>query len=885
MMRLRDWFSRLQNALVSRSDHDLEQELRSHLELAREDAARRTPTSSSALQTRAVVVRWGGISQAMDDLRDQRSVPWLADLSRNVRRGCSALARHPAFTLISVLSLALGLGVNAAVFSLTRELLLRPLPYRDADRLVRVFEVDRLEGMYPGPVAPANYFAWRDRISAFDQITMFRRVSFNVSMASFAVQVEGFQVDATFFPMLGIAPAIGRGFTAQDTQPGRDNVVLLTDAFWRRQFGANGAIIGQSIVVDGMPCTIVGVLPASFSIFRVINRELQLFRPIVVDPTDPEQSINVYAKLKRGVSAEMASAELSTAYASLPIPGYRRSGGTEWLTTSFAAKGKSVVLLLEWAVGFVLIIACANIANLLLTSWIGRRKEIALRQALGGSLWRVACDVGAETLMLTACGGAFALLLAIWIVDVLNAFVSFDDIGRLHPFRVDVWVAAFTVGLTVVVTLLFTLLTAHSTRGVDVVSALKDESHGTTSGLANRQLRYILIVVEVALSVVLAASALALTRSALQLGHLPRGFVTDHVMIGEIALNDPKYEDSGRLVATAAAVEDRLRTSPGVSDAALVNYPPLSMIRVGVPVSIEGPDAVPPDRTPLARYFVVSPRYFQTLRIPVLFGRDFTEADTSDRPGVAIVSESFARRYWHRTDVVGARLRTDFHLSTAFWVPRAKREVLTIAGVVGDIREDGLPDAAGLPQLYLPYAQNPTVVVTLVARTKGAPPESVLPSMRSAVRDTDPQLPVSGERSFESMIGETFAAPRTMAWLIGAFALLALVLSAAGVYGVMAYVTAARTREIGIRVALGATRADIASLIVGHAMKLTAAGLAIGVLLAPFALRLLRRLLFGVGPFAPATLLTVAGLLAIVSLTASLVPVVRAVRIPAVSLR
>jgi predicted permease len=420
---------------------------------------------------------------------------------------------------------------------------------------------------------------------------------------------------------------------------------------------------------------------------------------------------------------------------------------------------------------------------------------------------------------------------------------------------------------------------------VDVVSALKDEALGTTAGIANRRLRYALIVGEVALSVVLASSALALTRSAVQLGGLSRGFATDHVMIGEIALNDPKYKDAGRLVATGTNVQDRLSAWPGVSDAALVNYPPLSLIRVGVPVSIEATDAVPPDRTPFARYFVVSPRYFQTLRIPMLFGRDFTAGDASDRPGVAIVSESFAQRYWHRTDVVGERLRTDFPRSAAFWVPRAKRELLTIAGVVADVREDGLPDAAGLPQLYLPYAQNPTVVVTVVVRTNGVPPESVLPGIRGAVRDADPQVPVSGERSFESMIGETFAAPRTMAWLIGVFAALALVLSAAGVYGVMAYVTAARTREIGIRVALGATPGDIAWLIAGHAMRMTAAGLVIGVLIAPLALRLLQGLLFGVKPFDPATLVGVAGLLAGVSLTASLIPVARALRIPAVSLR
>jgi len=875
MTRLRDWLSRLRNTLwPSRSDADLEHELRSHLEFAGEEAA-----------GREAALRWGGVSQAMDDLRDQRGLPWLADLSRNIRRGCRGLARRPAFTLISALSLALGLGVNASVFSLTRELLLRPLPYLDADRLVRVFEVDRRGGLYPGPVAPANYYAWRGRINAFDQTTIFRRVSFNVSMKSTAVQVEGFQIDAAFFPMLGVAPVLGRGFTAQDTQPGRDNVVLLTDGFWRRQFGADIAIVGQSIVVDGTQCAVVGILPASFSIYRVLNRELQLFRPIVIDPADPEQSINVYAKLKRDVSAETASAELSTIYASLPIPEHRWSGGAASLAASFAGKGKSVVLLLEWAVAFVLLIACANIANLLLTSWIGRRKEIALRQALGGGLWRVACDVGAETLILTACGGALALLLAVWIVGVLNSAISFQDISRLHPFRVDAWVAAFTIGLTGIVTLVFTGLTAHATSGVDVVGALKDESHGTTAGIANRHLRYALIVGEVALSVVLAASALALTRSALQLGALPRGFATDHVTIGEVALNDPRYEDAARLVAAATDVHARLSASPGVSDAALVNYPPLSLIRVGVPLSIEGVGTVAPDRAPFARYFVVSPHYFQTLRIPLLFGRDFTAGDTSDRPGVAIVSESFARAYFHRSDVVGARLRTDFPRSAAFWVPRAKREVLTIAGVVGDVREDGLPDAAGLPQLYLPYAQNPTVVLTVVARTKGAPPESIRASIRRAVRDVDPQLPVSGERSVESMIGETFAAPRTMAWLIGAFAALALVLSAAGVYGVMAYVTAARTREIGIRVALGATRADIASLIAGHAMRMTAAGLAVGSLLAPLALRLLQGLLFGVRPFDPTTLVAVAGLLAAVSLAASLVPVARAMRVPAVSLR
>jgi putative ABC transport system permease protein len=883
MTRLRQWLDRLRNSILpGRSDRDLEEELQSHLALASEDAG---PATESPHAMRLARARWGGITQAMDDLRDQGGLPWLSDLPRQVRRGSRALLTRPAFTLVSILSLALGLGVNAAVFSLTRELLLRPLPYAEADRLVRVFEVDRRAGRYPGPVSPINYFAWRERMNGFEQTTMFRRVSFNVSMATSAVQVEGFRVDSAFFPLLGVVPALGRGFSPDEMKPGRDNVVLLTDGFWHRQFGGAESILGQSLVVDGTRCTVVGVLPATFSIFRVLNRELQVFRPLVVDPTDHEQSLNVYARLKPGVSVDAASAELATVYTTLPIPGHQWSAGTASLTASFAAKGRSVVLLLEWAVALVLLIACANIANLLLTAWIGRRKELALRQALGGSRWRVACDVGAETLILTSCGGALALLLAVWIVGVLNASVSYEDIGRLHPFRVDGWVAVFTLGLTVVVTIVFTLLTAHAASSTDVVHALKDESHGTTSGVANRRLRQAFIAGEVALSVVLAASALALTRSALQLGGLARGFAADHVMTGQLALNDPAYDDVPRLAATAAFVQERLRTSPGVSDAALVNYPPLSLIRVGVPVSIEGVDTGPADRPPFARYWVVSPGYFRTLQIPVLAGRDFTLGDTADRPGVAIVSESFARRYWHRADVTGTRITPDFPQSTAFWIPRGTRGSLTVVGVVGDVREDGLPDAAGLPQLYLPYPQHPTIVITVVARTTGAAPESISPNIKEAVRFVDSQLPLSDEQSLEAMMGETFAAPRTMAWLIGAFAALALVLSAAGVYGVMAYVTAARTREIGIRVALGATRTDIASLIVGHAMRMTAVGLAIGVLLAPIALRLLQGLLFGVRPFDATTLVVVVCLLSAVSLAASLTPVARALRVPAVSLR
>jgi putative ABC transport system permease protein len=330
---------------------------------------------------------------------------------------------------------------------------------------------------------------------------------------------------------------------------------------------------------------------------------------------------------------------------------------------------------------------------------------------------------------------------------------------------------------------------------------------------------------------------------------------------------------------------DRLGHSPGIAAAALVNYPPVSLIRVGVPVSIEGLPPPAADQPWIARYWVAAPDYFRTAGIPILVGRDFAAADDATRPGVAIVSETFARRFWNGTDVVGRRLKPEFPQSNAFWIPRARRDPLTIVGVVGDVREDGLPDATGLPQLYLPYAQNPTIVVTLMARTSGRPAETAASAIREAVRAADPQAPVSYEKSFDAVIAETFARPREMAWLVGAFAGLALVLSAVGVYGVMAYVTTARTHEIGIRVALGATPLDIVSLIVGHALVLTAIGVALGVLLAPMALRLTSGLLFGVGPLNPATLVAVALLLTAVSITAAAIPAVRAARLASASFR
>jgi predicted permease len=792
-------------------------------------------------------------------------------------RAIRALAARPGFTLVAIATLALGFGVNAAIFSLTRTVLLRPLPYADADRLAMVNEANPPRGIDGAPVVPANYVAWRERVDVFEQTTTFRRVQFNISTSSQAVQVEGFTVAANFFPMLGITPARGRGFADEEATPGRDNVVLLSDGFWRRFFDADPAVVGRTISVDGSTCTVIGVLPSSFRIFRVLNRELDLFRPLVLDPSDRVQSINVWAKLKPAVSIDTARVALATVYGTLPIPERGWTAAVWLLSTRFAAGPRPVLVALEWAVAFVLLIACANVANLLLAISAARRKELAVRQALGASRWHIVRDLGSETVILAAAAAGAGLLLALWLVATLNAVVSFQDISRLEPFRVDAWVVAFTACVAIAVVVIFGLLPARAATDVDVVDALKDSTHGLTAGLSSRRLRNALIVGEVALSIVLSVAALTLTRSAVTLHDLTRGVSVDGVMTAQVALNDPQYAEPDRLVRTANAIIERVGASPAVAMTALVNYPPLSLIRVGVRVTVEGVPA-PGDQPWIARYFVASPGYFRTAGIEMIAGRDFTTADDRTRQGVAIVSETFARRFWNTTDVLGRHVQPDFGPSKAFWIPRSRGGMLTVVGVVHDVREDGLPDAAGLPQLYLPYAQNPTVVVTVMARAARGPAQTAAAVIRDAVRAVDPQLPVSYVMTFDDVLRETFARPRELAWLIGSFAALALLLSAIGVYGVMAFLTTARAREIAIRVALGATRAGIVGLVLRHAMRLAAIGIVAGLVAVPLTLRFLRAAVYGVDPWDPVVLASVAAMIGLVCAVASALPAWRAAR-------
>src|SRR5262249_32733093 len=585
--------------------------------------------------------------------------------------------------------------------------------------------------------------------------------------------------------------ARGGGFAADTLQPGRDNVVVLSDGFWRRLFDADPAAVGRAVTVDGTSCTIIGVLPPSYRIFHVLNREVDIYRPLVMDPTERTESLNVWAKLKPGVAVETADSQLRTVYATLPLPDKGWSA-TAWLLSARLAAGpKPVLVALEWAVALVLLIACANVANLLLAVAAGRRKELAVRQALGASRWRIARDLGGETLLIVAAGATIAILLSLWGAAALNGTESFRDGNRLEPFRVDRWVVGLTTAVAAAVVLLFGLLPVRAAGRIDVMDALKDSTQGVTTGVSNRRLRNTLIVAEVALAIVLAAAALALTRSAIALHDLARGVTTDGVMSAQFALNDPRYDDPNRMVRASTAIVERLGASPSIEVAALVNYLPLSSIFVVAPIAIEGVPPPSADRPWLARYFVVSPNYLRVVGIPILAGRDFTAADDRAHAGVAIVSERFARRFWNTTDVLGRHITPDFGQSKMFWIPRSRGGALTLVGVVRDVRRGGRPDADEFPQFYVAYAQNPSIVATLVARAARGPGQSAAAAMREAVHAVDPDLPLSYEMTFDDVLRETFARPRELAWLIRSFAALALPLSASGVYGVRAFFTPA----------------------------------------------------------------------------------------------
>jgi putative ABC transport system permease protein len=804
-------------------------------------------------------------------------------LLQDVRYGARMLRKNPGFTAVAVVALALGIGANTAIFSVVNAVLLRPLAFPEPDRLVTLAENNLRRGVDHSSVSYPNFADWREQNASFESAAASMESDFNTSIGDQPERVQAAIVSASLFHVLGVEPVLGRGFTDEEDRPGAGPVVVLGYGFWQQRFGGDPGVIGRSIPVEGLNVTIVGVMPAGFR-FPVGTTPVPMLAPLSFLSADMQGQrgahfLSVVARLRPGVTLEQARADMDAIgqrlAAQYPDSNTDTSVTVTLLHERLVTDVRPALLVLLGAVGFVLLIACANVANLLLVRSTARRKEIAIRAALGAGRWRVVRALLTESTLLACLGGALGLLLAIWGTDVLIS-VGPTGLVRVDEISVDGRVLGFTVAVSLVTGIVFGLLPALHASRIDLSEALKEGGANRVASARDR-VRSALVVTEVALSVVLLIGAGLMVRSFARLLDVDPGFRPDHVVTAQLTLPDATYTEPQQVAAFYDRVLDRLRQIPGVQSAGAVTTLPLDGSRISVSYEVEG-QPTPPGLQQSAGFDAVSPGYFRTLGIPILTGRDFTDQDRADGRPVIIVNEAMARRCWPGQDPIGKRITSGITMDDG------DPPVREVVGVVGDVRHNSLSSEARAAY-YIPFAQVPMGMATLAVRT-AAEPAAVTSAMRAAVRDVDSNQPLYNARVMEQVVAESVATPRFYATLLGIFGAVALVLAAVGIYGVMAYSVTQRTHEIGVRIALGAQPLQVLRLVVGHGLALALVGVGIG-LAAAFALtRLMSSMLFGVSATDPLTFGGLAALLVGVALLACYVPARRASRVdPMVALR
>jgi putative ABC transport system permease protein len=805
--------------------------------------------------------------------------PIMQNIVQDIRYAGRMMARRPALAIIIILTLALGIGANTAIFSLVNTVLLRGLPYPQPDRLVMIREQQPERNVDIRPVAPANFFDWKARTSSFEDVAWSRDVM--VALTGDGGEPESitaYRFSANMLSVLGVEPALGRGFTADDDKPGAPGVVILSDKLWRRRYGADRGILGRTITLSGQPYTIIGVMGPEFK----HPQRTELWLPMALTPTlaaDRDRAVlRLVGRLKPGVTREQAQRDVASVYQELAARHPQTNAGLTAKVDPFGTAGdaKPLLLILFAGVGFVLLIACANVANLLLADATARRRELAVRTALGATRYRVVRQMLTESVMLSLAGGVLGALVTWWTKDALVVIFP-SNIANLNlPLidRVDVGPAVFlfAFAVSIVIGFLFGTLPAWNVARSNLQEALKEGDRG---GSASRRTHGVLVIAEVALSIVLLAGALLMVQSFIHLQKLQFGFDTEHVLSGRVLLPSYKYRDPERTALFAHELLPKLQSIPGVESAGIVNYLPLSGWSGEIDFAIEGRPPETGARVPSAGFQIASEDYFRTMGIRLLAGRTFTERDHRNAPRVVIASESLAKRYWPAENPVGRHIYIQ--------VENGQRPY-EIVGVVADVRAFGLEDPAPA-DLYFPLRQNPSSLLCMVLRTKGDP-GALVSQLRAAVWSIDREQPVMYVMLMSELASESLAFRRAGMTLAGAFAALALVLAAIGIYGVLSYSITRRTREIGVRVALGATRAEVARLVLREGLTMTAIGIALGVGAALALSRYLASVLFQVKPADPLTYAAVAVILTAVAVLATLIPARRAAAVdPLVALR
>jgi len=800
-------------------------------------------------------------------------------LWQDIKYGVRMLLKSPGFTFVAVFALALGIGANTAIFSVVNGVLLRSLPFPDAERLVWFDGVSPARGITESSLSMPDYLDWRSQADAFESTTAFVEGSAILSNGDAEPErVPRGVVTAGFFPTIGVNPVQGRALLPEDERSGSEPVAVLSHGLWQRRFGGNPNVVGSRLTLSGRSVTVVGVMPAGFD----YPAKAQLWMPLKTDADDERRDnryLQVLARLKPTATLAQAQTQIDTLSGRLGQQYPETNGGwsarltglQEWTTRSV----RTSLLLLLGAVGFVLLIACANVANLLLARASARRKEIALRSALGAGRLRIIRQLLTESLLLACLGGAVGLALSLFLTDLLVA-ISPADVPRLDEIGLDARVLGFTVGVVCLVGLLFGLAPALHASKTDLNAALKEGGRSSTEGRGRNRVRSLLIVSEIALSLLLLIGAGLLIKSFVLLRDVNPGFDAENVLTMRISLPAARYKEPQQQANFYRELTERVKNLPGVEATGATVSLPLggsnfsvgrSFVREGRPLTTE--NSLDTD------YFVATPDYFKAMRIPVTAGRLFTERDTKETSPVVVVNESLARRVFPGEDPLGKRL-------TVWRDEKFAREII---GIVGDVKSGRL-DAETGSQIYVPHAQDAAWGgLSLAVRTKSEP-EALTAAVRGAVLAIDKNQPVYDIKTMDDALSASIANSRLVVLLFGVFALFALLLATVGIYGVISYSVAQHTHEIGIRMALGAQRTDVLRLVVEQGMKLTLLGVVAGITAALVLTRVMASLLYGVSPTDPLVFAGVGLLLTIVALLACYIPARRASKVdPMVALR
>jgi putative ABC transport system permease protein len=875
--RVRSWWGATLRR--SRMESEMDAELRFHMETYAEDLMRGGAPREEAL--RRAQLEFGGIERVKEEGREARGGKIMETLLQDLRYGVRMLRKNAAFSIVAVLTLALGIGANSCIFSAVEAVLLRPLPYKDSSRLVVIWaDLHRRNGPVHEWTNAADFYDWRAQNKTFEEMALFDVWGPTLTGKGEPVLLNGAAVTYSMFSTLGVAPALGRDFTQEDDRPKGPHVVLLSDGLWRRLYNASSSVLGQTMNLDGTGYTIIGVMPRGFEPPIVPNRDI--WTALQARPDDRGNAVvRAIGRLRSRVSIAQAQSEMDTIASRLEQTYPRDNSGVGVslvpLQEQIAGDVRKPLLVLLGSVALVLLIACANVANLLLARAASRQKEMTLRTALGAGRARVIRQLLTESCLLALLGGTLGLLLAYWGATAVSRALP-PAITSLAPARLNLPVLAFTVAVSILTGFIFGMVPAWQATRTKLSESLKESARGA-GGKSRHRWRSALVVADVALALALSVGAGLLLKSFTKLTSVDLGFRSDHLLEVRLFLPDTAYPDIAKVTSFYTQLLDRLKELPAVTSASAISTPPL-----GGPGSatdagffIEGRPAPPPGQRMTAWYSIVAPIFYETMKIRLLRGRTFTAQDTMSKAPVVVVNETLAKRYWPNEDPLGKRI--------AFGSPGKPdptwREII---GVVGNVKYFSL-DEEQPPALYLAMAQTPQRGMTMVVRTS-VPPLTLASGMREEINALESNLAVPAFATMDEAVSSAADQPRLLSALTGAFALMALMLAGVGLYGVMAYMVQERTQEMGIRMAIGAMPSQVLLMMLGQGIKLALLGVGVGLAAAVALTRVLGSLLFEVGDRDPATFVSVALLLIGVAFAASYFPARRAMRVdPIVALR